>query len=159
MTTWVDKSDKRGRFFDGGDFSGQKPNDCISELLNCLLDKIVGHQEFGQFDLLLFEVNCDTGRVIVAATTLEKYAYGSVDGCSLRSQPIQDFWYDLLESNPSDEKFTAAISERVFELGMAFRAGFIETANPIFSSSFTYRVYGNDREVVVYEEKFSSKQR
>ncbi len=157
MTIWVDKSDKRGRFFDGGDFSGQKPSDYIPELLNCLLDKVVGHEEFGKFDLLLFEVNCDTGRVIAAVTTLEKYLHGSVDGCSLRSQFIQDFWYDLLESKPSDEEFTAAISEKVRELGAAFRTGFIETANPIFSSSFTYRVYGNDREVVVYEEIFPKK--
>jgi hypothetical protein len=157
MTTWIDKSDRRGTFFDGGDFAGLSPIDCFRELFQCLREKIVEREAFGQFDLLLLEVNCDTGRVIVGVTTHDRHSSGKLDGCSLRCQFIQDYWYDLLESEPSDDEFTTGISARVREMGMIFRDTLIASESPSFSKGFLFRVYGNDRGVVVYEEEFSRK--
>lgn len=158
MTTWVDKSDNKSRFLDGGESSATTTIEALSDLLACLRSEIIGKGTATDFDLLLFEVNCDTGRLLAAATSSDQHASGKVDGCSLRVQEVQNFWYDLLESRPSDEQFSAGLSEQVRELGMAFRERFIpyleEFKRSCSSEGFVYRVFGSDPGVPVYEETF-----
>lgn len=158
MTTWTDKSDSKSRFLDGGE-SISTTAEAVEELFGCLQAEIVGKGTASNFNLLLFEVNCDTGRLLAAATTTDKHASGTVDGCSLRVQEVQDFWYDLLESGPSDEQFSKGIRQRVLELGNAFRGVFTahieELAKSCSGDGFTYRVYGSDPGVAVFEETIS----
>lgn len=111
------------------------------------------------FNLLLFEVNCDTGRLIAAATHSDRDTSSAVDGCSVRVQEIQDFWYYLSESDPSDEQFQAGVDHKVHELAIAFREILVSHLGELYRTSssqrFRYRVYGSDPGVVVYEESFS----
>ena len=123
--------------------------------------EIIGKGTATNFDLLLFEVNCDTGRLLTAVTTSDQHVSGIVDGCSLRVQEVQDSWYDLLESGPSDEQFSTGVTQQVRELGMAFRERFIphleELKRSCSSDGFTYCVYGSDPGISIYEETFSMK--
>jgi len=159
MTSWTDKSDSKSRFFDGGESTATTTAEALNQLFACLRSTIVGQGTASNFDLLLFEVNCDTGRLLAAVTTSDRHAAGIADGCSLRVQTVQSFWYDLLETGPSDEQFTAGISQQVRELGMAFRERFIphleDLKRSCLSAGFTYRVYGSDPGVLIYEETFS----
>ena len=158
MTVWTDKSDSKSRFFDGGECKASSVDSALAELFSCLQTRILGNGTATNFDLLLFEVNCDTGRLIAAATTSDKHASGQVDGCSLRVQEVQDFWYDLLDSGPSDQEFSVRITEHVRELGNAFRNGLMpyleELRRSCASSGFSYRVYGGEPGVAIYEEAF-----
>lgn len=159
MTTSTDKSDSQSRFLDGDESPATSTTDALTDLFACLQSEIIGKGTAIDFDVLLFEVNCDTGRLIAAATTSGQHAAGVVDGCSLRVQKVQDSWYDLLESGPSDEQFSAGITHQVRELGMAFRDRFIphleELKRSCSSDGFTYRVFGSDPGISVYEETFS----
>jgi hypothetical protein len=159
MTTWTDKSDSKTRFLDGGESTATTTAGALAELFACLQTEIVGRGTATNFNLLLFEVNCDTGRLLAAATTSGQHASGIVDGCSLRVQEVQDFWYDLLESGPSDEQFSTGITQYVLELGKAFRDVFMtrvkELALSCSGDGFTYRVYGSDPGASVYEEAIS----
>lgn len=159
MTMWTDKSDSKSRFLDGGESTATTTAGALAELFTCLRTEIVGKGTATDFDLLLFEVNCDTGRLLAAATTSDQHASGTVDGCSLRVQKVQDFWYDLLESGPSDEEFSTGIGQHVLELGKAFREVFMahlnELARYCSGDGFTYRVFGSDPGVAIYEEAVS----
>jgi hypothetical protein len=157
MATWTDKSDSRCRFFDGGESPNER--EALDDLIACLQGNVFGKGTATEFDLLLFEVNCDTGRLLAAATTSEQHARGIVDGCSLRVQEVQDFWYDLVERGPTGEEFSAAIAQKDRNLGMAFRNRFTTQFEKLRrfcpSDGFTYRVFGSDPGVSVYEETFS----
>ncbi|MDP1563493.1 MAG: hypothetical protein Q8M16_19090 [Pirellulaceae bacterium] len=159
MTTWTDKSDSKSRFLDGGESTASTTAEALVELFGCLKTEIVGKGTANNFNLLLFEVNCDTGRLLAAATTSVKHKSGIVDGCSLRVQEVQDFWYDLLECGPSDEQFSTGIRQRIIELGKTFRGVFTahieELAQSCSGDGFTYRVYGSDPGAAVYEEMIS----
>jgi hypothetical protein len=134
MTTWTDKSDSKSRFFDGGESKAVNIDGALAELFACLQKEIVGKGTAKNFNLLLFEVNCDTGRLLAAATTSDQHRSGFVDGCSLRVQAVQDFWYDLLDTGPTDQGFSAGITKQVRELGMAFRDMFIPYVEELWRS-------------------------
>jgi len=159
MTTWVDKSDSSSRFLDGGESSATSKLEALRDLFTCLRNEIIGKGTAKKFDTLLFEVNCDTGRLIAAATTEDQHASGVVDGCSLRVQEVQDSWYDLLESGPSDEQFSAGVTKAVRELGTEFERLFMADLDLLrqscSSNGFKYRVYGSDPGVVIFEEEYS----
>lgn len=161
MTKWIDKSDSAGRFLDGGDLSDKDTTVALAELFRCLQAEIIAKANAGEFDLLLFEVNCDTGRLIAAASTSVRRAVGLVDGCSIRLQKLQDFWYDQLANDPSDEQFVAEVKEQVRNLGMMFRSKFIPFQDELIRLSaygaFTYIVYGGGSTNSVYEEMFTVK--
>jgi hypothetical protein len=159
MTKWIDRSDAHCRFFDGGESHAANTTQALRDLFECLQSRIIGTGAARDFDLLLFEVNCDTGRLISAATTSVQHASSVADGCSVRIKEVQDYWYDLLESGQSDAQFSAAVTQMVRELGIAFRDVFVrklDELNLVCSPhGFTYRVFGNDPGVVVHEELFS----
>jgi hypothetical protein len=159
MTTWMDKSNSKSRFLDGGESTATTTTEALRDLFACLQGEIIGKGVAADFDLLLFEVNCDTGRLIVAATTTDRQTSGVVDGCSLRLQAVQDFWYDLLESGPSDQQFSAGVTHKVRELGITFRQVFETELDALkqscSSNGFTYRVFGSDPGVLIYEKPYS----
>lgn len=158
MTTWTDKSDSKSRFFDGGEAEGHTTREAIDKLFACLRRDVLGKGNSAEFDLILFEVNCDTGRLLVAATTREGYLKGLVDGCSLRVQEVQDFWYDLLEKGLSHEQFSAGVGRHVRHLAMLLRERLVpcldELKHSCASAGFTYRVFGSDPGTALYEEEF-----
>ena len=158
MTTWIDKSDSRGRFYDGGD-TNLTAVESLSSLVDFLRRRALGDGNAKAFDLLLFEVNSDTGRLIVALTTMEKRMQGKSDGCSLRVQEIQDFWYDLFESEPPDDEFTLRITDYVRNLGMTFRSELLSHIQELLRSSsptgFRFIVFGSDPGKSVYDEYFA----
>jgi hypothetical protein len=158
MTTWVDKSDSSSRFLDGGESTASSRTEALKDLFACLRNEIIGNGTAIEFNLLLFEVNCDTGRLIAAATTADQHTSGVIDGCSLRVQEVQDSWYDLLESGPSDEQFSAGVTKAVRELGMEFEHLLVSELDVLKQSSspngFKYRVYGSDPGVAIYEKEY-----
>lgn len=159
MRTWIDRSDATIRFHDGGESPATNATtQALVELCAYLRNEILGKRSASDYDLLLFEVNCDTGRLIAAASTSARYTSGAADACSLRVQHVQDYWYDLLDSGATDEEFHTRISQEVKRLGTAFRNTFFphieELKRSCSPNGFTYRVLGNDPGVVIYEEQF-----
>lgn len=156
MTKWTDKSDRNSRFLDGGESNAASISEALKDVFACLQSNIFNKGTALNFDLILFEVNCDTGRLIAAATTSEQHAVGVADGCSLRVQEIQDFWYDLLEKGPSDAEFTEDIAQYVRKLGLAFRDQLVSHPEELRQSSsangFAYRVFGSEHGVSVFED-------
>ena len=162
MIEWNDKSDRASRFFDGqirGD-SRANADDILKDVFEFLLTSIVGEGNAVDFDCLLLEVNCDTGRVLAAATTNENRDKGMIDGCSVRIQELQDHWYDLLEGGASDEEFSLAIANKVTELGQAFRSFLVKSLDDLrrncAEGGFNYILYGNDPGVSYLDEHFPS---
>ena len=162
MIDWHDKSDRTSTFFDGqvrGD-SATTTAAVLTDVFDFLLSKIVGKGNAAEFDRLFFEVNCDTGRVLAATTTNERRENGRIDGCSVRIQEIQDYWYDLIESGISDKEFTQAIASKVTELGQIFHREMSvhleELRKNCSKHGFKYIVFGSEPGVAYLDEHFTT---
>ena len=160
MIEWTDKSDRGSAFYDGQVVENESTNieTTLTEMFDFLVSNIVGKGNAAEFNRLLFEVNCDTGRVIAAATTDERRENGLIDGCSVRIQSLQDHWYDLLESGRSDQQFAEGIANKETELGRAFRNALIERLDDLrrtcSAGGFEYVAYGSDPGEVLVQEHF-----
>jgi hypothetical protein len=158
MINWHDKSDSISTFFDGEvcDEGATSVDAILTEVIAFLLSNIIGKRNAADFDRLFLEVNCDTGRVLVAATTHEKRRKGQIDGCSVRIQRIQDHWYDLVESGKPDQEFTQAIAAKVTEVGQICRRIISEHLAELRKScskqGFRYIVFGSDHGVAYVDE-------
>lgn len=159
MIEWKDISDGKTRFFNG---QLEDANEDLSEVLIALLTfidtEIVGRGNARQFDCLFLEVNCDTGRVIAAAGTMKNHAQGLLDGCCIRSQKLQDIWYDLLESNISEKEFSKEIIIQIKKLGIEFRKLVSESQRSLRSKSkndaFEFMLFSSEPGVILMKEIF-----
>ncbi len=155
MIDWCDSSDRRSRFFQGEVRNEQATfEDVLRWMLDFLSTEIVGAGNGVQFDRILFETNCDTGRLILAATTAESQP----DGCSVRLQPLQDEWYDLAEQ--SDEDFTAGVRTRVVAIARLMCDEIAGRSHELLGvaddSGFDFIAFGSEPGKVVFEQRFSS---
>jgi hypothetical protein len=123
MIVWVDKSDSGTRFFEGDSSEVSIPTHvALNSILHVLQDRILGHGNADHFNVLMLEVNCDTGRLIAGASTEKGWERGRTDGCSVRVQEIQDYWYDLLDASMDDAQWASALRQRVLEIGTSFKS-------------------------------------
>lgn len=159
MKTWEDLSDSKTRFFDGGNSESDDPSRELEVLFDYFNKHLLGSGNTKEFDLLLCEINCDTGRIILAATTHEKRNKKLIDGCSLRIQKIQDYWYDLNESGLPEESwvlFSKMILAYAHELGLKLKEIILKHLEKLKQEcsvkGFAFLMYSG--ETTVLEEHF-----
>jgi len=161
MMEWIDKSDSKSRFFvsecDSG-IEGAEFIAFISELLLFVSRTVIGDLHPIKYDKLFLEVNCDTGRVIIASSTDEGRTRGHLDGCAVTLPRLQDFWYDLDESGVSGEKFSESVRNEILRIGKQFGAG-IEAHAEVFlshssQSSIELVVFGSEPKEVIFRKEF-----
>lgn len=161
MINWVDKSDRGSRFYLGelpatDRFSA---NDAARAIFAFMREKILGEGTAEEFELLMFEVNCDTGRLIAGASTESGWKINHTDGCSIRVQELQDHWYDLIEAGIAPAEFSELIRHKVIEVANTFRKLVVVAADELRAKakhgSFKLVVYGNDRGKAVLDETFA----
>jgi hypothetical protein len=161
MIDWKNKSDRRSTFFDGIIHNNFDPSmqETLAEVMRFLVLTIIGKGNAAKFDKLLFEVNCDTGRVLAAATTHENMTKARIDGCSVRIQKLQDYWYELIDSGMPEKEFENAIADKVVELGQMFHRLLSvhteELRKNCSDRGFIYTVFGSEPGVVHLEEHFT----
>ena len=154
MTDWIALEGESGRFFVAESSRGLEESE-LSVLLGELLDgwsqHVLGNRELDPRTSLFFEVNCDTGRLILASGTETMRAKGLLDGCAIRAQSLQDFWYDLDESGASESEFTDGVHEKVRmiseEMLAQLRGG--RCAAVAKASELSFVAFGVEREVEV----------
>lgn len=161
MIEWTDKSDRQTRFFvsEDNNHSGLEVELLLKDVVAFLCTNVIGYGNAVEFGVILIEVNCDTGRLIAGVTTLENQAAGLTDGCAVRCQSLQDFWYDLDESEMSDDVFDRSIRSKVLEIGRLFREHLVLRLNDITPKAsvngFEFVVYGSIPGRVEHREFFS----
>lgn len=157
MIVWTDGSDARGRFLDGIASQEMSLNEALGGLLETLLSVIPEREH--PFDLLMLEVNCDTGRMIAGCTTEEGWRGGKVDGGSVRLQSLQDFYYDLVDAQTSEAELVGAVRRKVEDVGALFRERVEANLGRLRAlsrdSGFTLRVFGSDNGAAVSEARYS----
>jgi len=119
---WTDSSRAGERFLLGEPEHAITTSMALAALVLALQEHILGEGNATGFDRLMLEVCCDTGRLIVGASTEERWIAGATDGCSLRVQDLQDYWYDQLEAGLAEDDFVEVIRRRVEEIGLSFKA-------------------------------------
>lgn len=124
----------------------------LPALLSTLQESILGRGNAQGFNLLMLEVLCDTGRLVVGAGTEEGWREGRTDGCSVCVPELQDYWYDQAEAGLPDSEFSAAIRRRVKAVGLAFKALIDRSLSVVRDnagqSGFRYVVFGSSTEVI-----------
>lgn len=159
MIEWIDESDSRGLFLNGKQSPERTARQTLRQLADCLLRRVLGQGTVEHFEILLLEVGTDTGRLITAVTTKDKHEACKADGCSLRTQEVQDVWYDRPDDGVFDNAFEKKITSYEIGLGKCFREILLEHLTELRSFSaidgFTYLVYGTERGEVLCEETFS----
>ena len=120
---WIDKSDGKVPFFVTE--SDTLVNEAsLASVFGSVLDYIGGHLASGRWvgavATVLLEVNCDTGRVLVALSSTRTLSASKIGACAVRMQKLQDFWYDLDESGVGAAEFTSRINEEVQRIGQIF---------------------------------------
>ena len=92
----------------------------LDEMLSLICQADIGRGVYDSQALLMLEVCCDTGRLIMATGSGVGSSRRTRVGCSVRLQRLQDFWYDLDESGVSGECFSAELRQRVQHIGAVF---------------------------------------
>jgi len=161
MIEWTSKSDRSCEFYVGNLGAANATTfQILSEMLQFLVTNLFGNQNASNFECLLLEVNCDSGRVLVGVTTWEGFARGRTDGCTFRIQALQDFWYQLLARCASDEEFSKGIDAKVNELGTIFGDHVTERIDTILKHSapdgFTFITFGLEPGVEVLRRQFKN---
>jgi len=159
MIAWQDGSGRRGRFYDASTVA-LSLDEALTEMLEQLRTNIIGKGNAAGFDILMLEVNCDTGRLLAAATTEAKRSNGMTDGCSLRLQELQDYWYELVEEGVPDEEFTRRLMQHISNVGRIFRekiASSLEELRQYCSKDgFKFVVFGSEPGLEITVERFAN---
>lgn len=130
----------------------------LDEMLSLICQADIEHGAYGGEALLMLEVCCDTGRLIMATGVAVGSSRVTRVGCSVRLRRLQDFWYDLDESGVSGEVFSAELRQRVQQIGAAFyslateRTHFICTS--IKQSAFRAFVFDSNPKGPVVEKAY-----
>lgn len=158
---WEDKSDSKSRFFTSEcdtSIEGSEFINLINEFLLFIIESLI-NKSHAHYDKLFLEINCDTGRIIMSPSTEAGRARGVLDGCAVRLQKLQDFWYDLDESGVSGDQFSENIRDMVLRIGRQFESE-IEKLTGIFflkynNSFFELIVFGSESEEVIFRREFN----
>lgn len=160
---WTDKSDRSAPFY-VTDSDALIDKASLSAVFGSVLDYIGGHLASGRwrgaFDTVFLEVNCDTGRILLALSLSTSPGAPKIGGCAVRMQKLQDFWYDLDESGVDAAEFTSRVKEEVQRIGRIFSGVLADRKAELFryssSSSLTLTVYGSTPGVTVLEATIAS---
>ncbi|QDT64702.1 hypothetical protein [Calycomorphotria hydatis] len=159
MIKWNDISDKHSRFFEGNDENHTSNNytEALEALLGFLKSDILGKGNSQYVDLFFLKINTDSGRLIACATTKEKYSAGVADGCCIRCQAVQNYWYNLDDSGVADDVFEIKITEHSKEIGAHFKKMLNENVDEIFAKcsvgDATYWIIGIEPNDIIVDEK------
>lgn len=159
MIVWTDESSSRGRFLSGSAPREMPVREALLGLFDVLLGRVLSEAGPERFDLLMLEVACDTGRLIAGASTHERWKKGLVQGCSVRVQALQDFWYDLVEAKVGDAALEVAVNEQVGRLGDFFGGLVDKNINELrrFAdpAGFTLTVFGSEPGIAVTSTRYT----
>lgn len=159
---WVDKSDKGSKFFVGKSDAATDDTSLTRVFASLLtfLTATLSNSWSGRLGAILFEVNCDTGRILVALSAGQPITRECLDGCSLRMQKLQDFWYDLDESGVNGSGFSSRVSDEVKRIGHIFcnvvRARRAELLSMSARGSISVIVYGSVQGEILLHQEFVS---
>lgn len=160
MIEWVDKSDRGSRFYLGELRSSEPVSavDAVRSMFDLIRERILGEGNAADFDVLMFEVDCDTGRLIAGASTDEGWKSNRTDGCSIRVQEIQDFWYDLLDAGVPADEFSQSVKGKVVQIAGSFRELVVSAMEELRPKAgergFKLIVFGSTPGEVVLSESF-----
>lgn len=159
MISWNNISDKKKVFFDGEVFPDNSDFDfCLNEAFKFFINNIVKIKENRFFDVILFQICCDTGRLIFAVGIQDDWEKGVFDGCSVVIQSVQDFWYAEFEKKHSDDIFSSIINSFSLEVGLKILSLVDEETNNIFqcnlNDKFNFIVFGYDFELPFLQKVF-----
>lgn len=161
MINWLDKSDRQSRFYIG-EIQSDEPisiEDAVDFLFAFMQEKILGVGNAINFDVLMFEVNCDTGRLIAGASTDLGWKSNRTDGCSIRVQKVQDYWYDLIDANVAADQFSQLIKKRVVEIACLFKEHVMSALGELRAKSdgkaIKFMVFGSNSGEIVTSETLS----
>jgi hypothetical protein len=155
LIEWLDHSDRSSRFFQGEIAQGNEPStdDAVRALFSFLSERILGQGNAAEFSVLEFEVNCDTGRLTAAASRDAEAGRARKDGCSIRLQQVQDYWYDLVEAGAADEDFARRINAKALEIAQLFlncvQAAASQLKTQARGERFRFRAYGISGPILV----------
>lgn len=150
MIEWTDASGRHSHFFVGECLEGSELSiaDAIRLMVDLLNQELLGKGHAANFEIVMFEVNCDSGRLIAGASTLKGWQASRTDGCSIRLQEVQDYWYDLVEAGLSAEEFAPAIRRKILEVGTMFRDEIASRAESLIAKAskegFKLIVFGSN---------------
>ena len=160
MIAWLDNSDRTSRFY-FGELSTSKSlssKDAIRAMFELLRERIVGKGNAANFEVLMFEVNCDTGRLLAGASTKDGWKHNRTDGCSLRVQEVQDHWYDLIGADVPADRFSESINQKTLEIARLFRECIVAAQEELLSKAgsngFEFVVFGSDPGQAILSESF-----
>ncbi len=150
---WTNASRDGERFFVGEAGDALTTDVALRALFLAMQERILGEGNAAGFDRLMLEVCCDTGRLIVGASTEERWKGGATDGCSLRVQELQDYWYDQVDAGLADDDFVEAIRRRVEDIGLSFKA-LVDQSHPTLRAKaaqpgFKLLVFGSSSDAVL----------
>jgi hypothetical protein len=160
MIEWGDKSDRGSRFYVGELRSSEPLSavDAVRSMFDVMCERVLGEGNAVNFDVLMFEVNCDTGRLISGASTNEGWKSSRTDGCAIRVQEIQDYWYDLVDAGVAADEFSQLIKAKVVEIARIFRDLVVSNMGELRSkagaSGFKFVVFGSTPGEVMLNESF-----
>jgi len=118
MIKWHELPSKQGKFFNG-EMAGTL-EDALPEALTAILAKLAEYTWATRGDVTVhLEAGVDTGRLIAAIETAETT---NRDGCAVRLQGLQDFWYDTDEGVADEDTFASEIQNMRRKIGSAFLA-------------------------------------
>lgn len=158
---WLDESDSESRFYVAEsltEINGAEFLTFINELVVFVIRTIIGDRSV-DYDKLFFEVNCDTGRILISPSTEEGRASGKLDGCAVRLPRLQDFWYDLDESGVSGEVFTEVVRNEIIRIGEQFGNQVENHIDALLlrssKQSIELIVFGSEPDKVLYRKEFA----
>lgn len=154
MIQWKELKDGAERFFVAESTRSIEPFELpvlLNELLDGWCENVLRGTELEPHTTLFFEVNCDTGRIIFASGTTAMRANGELEGCAVRAQALQDFWYDLDESDASESEFDSQVQEKVRQLSECMLAQIKEgRCGPIARArDVAFVAFGSEKDIEV----------
>ena len=117
MIDWEDISEDETRFYYAEvPPGGASVASLVTSLREFAFAQLIRSAEDIEDKALFFEVNADSGRMVMALGSEEGRSSGSLDGCCVRSLELQDQWYDIFEKGLSDDVFVAEVRAMVMAL-------------------------------------------
>lgn len=122
MTEWRELPSKVGQFWEA-DVAGDL-GDALPVALASILEKLAEyHWAIQGHVTVMLEASIDTGRLTAAVVADNgQGAATRRDGCSIRLQSLQDFWYDTDETAADAAVFDAAVEAMRHSISQAFVA-------------------------------------
>ena len=135
MFKWHELPSKQGKFYTA-ELAGNL-EDSLPAALTAILAKLAEYAWATRGDVTVhLEAGVDTGRLIAAIETPET---SKRDGCAVRLQGLQDFWYDTDEGVADEDTFASEIQNMRRQIGSAFLALLLREGRTALQDASTLR--------------------